>query len=115
VIFPLLVITMMSWTVFWINPKHLAPQVGVSVSSILTLVVFQFTIGSLFPRISYLTRMDKFLVATSLLILFALFEAVASSGLADRGRPGAALALDRVSRVFFPLAFIVFALIVFFA
>ena len=32
----------MAWTVFWIDPKEIGPQVGVSTASVLTLIAFQY-------------------------------------------------------------------------
>ena len=52
----------MSWAVFWINPRYLPAQVGVSTSAVLTLIAFQFSLGYLLPKVSYLTRADRFVM-----------------------------------------------------
>jgi hypothetical protein len=46
VILPLLLIVMMSWTVFWIDPTNGGPQISVAVTSMLTLIAYRFSIGS---------------------------------------------------------------------
>ena len=38
IIIPLVLIVIMSWVVFWIDPKESATQVGVAVTSMLTLI-----------------------------------------------------------------------------
>lgn len=113
VIAPLLLIVFMSWMVFYIDPEHLEAQVGVSATSVLTLVAFQFAVGILLPRISYLTRMDFFMLVTSIMIFLALVEGVTTSKLATSGRKELALKIDKYSRICFPVAYLVFALIIF--
>jgi hypothetical protein len=105
IIIPLTLIVLMSWGVFWIDPRRLEAMVGLSATSILTLFAFQFAIGALLPRISYLTRIDKFTMLSSLLIFLALIEALVTAYLGKKDRIGQALVLDRISRVMFPLTF----------
>lgn len=105
VLIPLCLIVFMSWAVFWINPKYLPPQVGVSTSAVLTLIAFQFSLGYLLPRVSYLTLADRFLLGSSALVFGAFGEALLTSSLADRGREDLAKRIDRWARVLFPLAF----------
>ncbi len=42
VIFPLILIVIMSWTVFWIAPSESGTQISVAVTSILTLIAYRF-------------------------------------------------------------------------
>ena len=113
VVAPLLLIVFMSWMVFYIDPSHLEAQVGISATSVLTLVAFQFAVGILLPRISYLTRMDFFVLVTSIMVFAALVEGVATSGLAAAGRRETALRIDRYSRVIFPILYATFAILIF--
>jgi hypothetical protein len=105
VIFPLVVVVLMSWTVFWIDPIYVAPQIGVSTTSILTLIAYQFVISGLVPKLSYLTRLDRFTIGSTVLVLLALVEVTVTISLATRERLDAAQRLDRWSRVAFPTAF----------
>lgn len=111
VITPIILIVFMSWSVFWIDPERFEAQLALSATSILTLVMFQFSVGDLLPRISYLTRMDAFILGTSVLIFLALIESVTTSRLAGSGRRKLALNFDHWSKIFFPVAFT--ALVVF--
>lgn len=115
IILPLMLIVFMSWGVFWIDPERIEAQLGLSATSILTLFAFQFAIASLLPRVSYLTRMDKFTLGCAFLIFLALIEGIASFRQASKGRREIAFVLDRFSRVLFPLAFagiIVYAFVI---
>ena len=101
---PLTLVIFMSWAVFWIDPQHIAPRIGLSATAILTLIAYQFAFVDLLPRISYLTRADRFTLSSSVLVFLALVEAVATSALARQGRTEAGNRLDRYSRVAFPAA-----------
>lgn len=105
VFLPLILIVCMSWAVFWIDPKLVPPQVGISTSAVLTLIAFLFSLAYTLPRLSYLTRADRFVMGATVLVFFAFGEALLSTGLASRGREATALRIDRISRVVFPAAF----------
>jgi hypothetical protein len=108
---PLILIVFMAWTVFWIDPKHFGPQVGVSTAAALTLIAFLLSTRQLLPRVEYLTRADVVVLGSAILVFFSLGEAVLTSNLAAAGRKNAARAIDRWSRVFFVIAFAVVLLV----
>jgi hypothetical protein len=105
-ILPLVVVVFMSWTVFWIDPTLTASQIAVSTTSILTLIAYQFVLSRLVPELSYLTRLDRFTIGSTILVFLALIEVVATAAVAVRGREASARRTDRVARVAFPLAFV---------
>jgi hypothetical protein len=101
-IFPLSMIVLMSWMVFWINPSQLGPQLSLGSTSVLTLIAFQFTMNGVLPKVGYFTAMDQYILGSSVIVFAALGEAVATGNLASRGRVDLALRLDRISRWLFP-------------
>jgi len=105
VILPLAMVVMMSWVVFWLDPKQAGPQIGIAATSILTLIAYRFTLGFLVPRLSYLTRLDFFITGASLLVFVALVEALATVSMAEE-RPALARRIDVTSRWLFPAAFV---------
>ena len=105
VFLPLILIVCMSWAVFWIDPKLVPPQIGISTSAVLTLIAFLFSLAYTLPRLSYLTRADRFVMGATVLVFFAFGEALLSTGLAGRGREETALRIDRLSRLVFPTVF----------
>ena len=105
-VFPLCLIVMMSWAVFWINPQNLGPQLSLAGTTMLTLIAYQFTVNELLPRVGYLTSMDQYVQASSLLVFLALVEALITGRLASTGRAGTAEMLDRVSRWLFPVTYV---------
>jgi hypothetical protein len=114
ILLPLTIIVFMSWLVFWIDPKQFGPQVGLSATAVLTLIAYRFLLGSLVPRISYLTRLDVFIMGATVLVFLGMVEAVASARIAQTSEQQARR-LDRLSRVVFPLAFLVVSYLAFFA
>lgn len=106
VLLPLVLIVFMSWTVFWINPMNTAPQISVSITAMLTLIAFQFSMTSMLPPLALLTKLDWFVIYTTFLVFFSLLEAVYTTGLASSGRLEEALRLDRKARWVFPVLFL---------
>ena len=96
----------MSWSVFWIDPAQLSPQIGLSTSAVLTLIAFQFSLAYMLPRLSYLTRADRFVLGAAFLVFAALAEAVATSYLARRKKEQLANWIDRTARWVFPLGYL---------
>jgi hypothetical protein len=114
IILPLTIIVFMSWLVFWIDAKQFGPQVGLAATAVLTLIAYRFLLGSLVPRISYLTRLDIFIMGATVLVFLGMVEAVASAKIALKNEKRARR-VDRVSRVAFPAAFVVATYFAFFA
>ena len=97
----------MAGTVFWIDPSEMAAQLGISTASVLTLIAFQFSLGHLLPRISYLTRADKFVLGSTILVFLALAEATITGRIAKSGRQELSLKIDRWSRLIYNVLFVV--------
>lgn len=103
-VIPLMFIVFMSWVVFWIDPS--APSgISLSATSMLTLIAYQFAITSYLPRISYLTRADKFTLCSFVLVFLSLIEAAASHYLTRKGKTELAAKFDQLSRWVFPSLF----------
>ncbi len=113
VLFPLVLIVFMSWTVFWINPENAGAQIGLATSSMLTLIAYRFVLGNLLPRVSYLTELDYFTLGATILVFLALVEVVLTSSLAHAGRHDAARRIDATARLVFPTLLAVLAIAVF--
>jgi hypothetical protein len=106
VIVPLALIVFMSWAVFWIDPGAFAPQIGAATASMLTLIAYRFALGNLVPKISYFTRMDIFITGATLMVFFALLQAIFTSRLASKGNATHAQRIDDVCRWAFPVLFL---------
>jgi len=113
IIVPLCLIVFMSWTVFWVNPAQFGPQIGLSATSMLTLIAFQFATTSMVPELGYFTTLDEFITGSTILVFLALVESLTTSYLVSQEKEALALRMDRLSRYGFPLVFLVLMLVVF--
>ena len=114
IIVPLSLIVFMSWTVFWINPAQFGPQIGLSATSMLTLIAFQFATTSMVPALGYFTTLDEFITGSTIVVFAALCQSLTTSYLVSQDREKLALRIDRISRFVFPLGFTALLLAVFF-
>ena len=106
VIIPLTLIVLMAFTVFWIDPAELSAQVTISTASVITVVAFQFSLGYLLPKISYLTRIDTFILGSTIFVFLALAESIITSAVFIKKRDRLARRIDLLSRWLFSASFI---------
>jgi len=110
---PLLLIVIVSFTVFWIDPSDLASEVQVAVTCLLAAVALQLSEGSTLPEVSYLTIADRAFATSYVAIALAILQVVYTNYLARSGKQDRALKLDRLCRVAFPAGLVfVLALVV---
>jgi hypothetical protein len=100
------IIVFMSWVVFWLGPEHVGPRLSVAVTSMLTLVAYRFLLGQSLPPVSYLTRLDYFLLGATVLVFVALIQVAATTVTSAGERRDRGIALNRLSRWAFPVAFL---------
>ena len=106
VITPLCLIVLMAWAVFWIDPKHLGPQIGLSTATVFTLIAYRFSIGFTLPKVSYFTRFDAFVFFSTLLVFIALGTAIATSKISADGENSLAKKIEKYMRVIYLIAFV---------
>jgi hypothetical protein len=106
VIAPLILIVAMSWAVNWIDPKDAGTKISITITAMLTLIAYRFAIGAALPQISYLTRMDFFILFSTILIYASLITVVTTAAFSNMGKPEIAKRIDQVSRWGFPLFFV---------
>jgi hypothetical protein len=107
------IIVFMSWVVFWLGPEHVGPRLSVAVTSMLTLVAYRFLLGQSLPPVSYLTRLDYFLLGATILVFVALMQVAATSALHSKDRADRARAINKLSRWAFPVAFLLLIVVSF--
>jgi hypothetical protein len=109
VLLPLTLIVLMSWTVFWIDPSQVGPQLGAAATAMLTLIAFLFSLRGILPPVSYLTRIDYFVYGSLALVFVTNLEGLLTCNLAARGNHRLAKSIDWWSRALFPLLFLALA------
>ena len=107
VILPLILIVMMSWSVFWTDPTNSNTQFSVAVTSMLTLIAYRFAVDSQLPRLPYMTRLDVFFLISTLLVFFSLIEVLVTTILDNNQQLARAKKIDRYCRVIVPVIFVI--------
>ncbi len=103
-IFPLFIIVMMSWTVFWAPHAQINIQFGFAATSILTVIAYRFALASQLPPVPYSTRLDTVLNGCFIMSFLALVEVVVTARLLYREKPKLAEQVDVFCRVAAPAA-----------
>jgi hypothetical protein len=114
VILPLCLIVAMSWCVFWISPELYGPQIGLSATSMLTLIAFIFATTNMVPELGYFTLLDLFIGGSTILVFLALLESLTVTYLVSGDRKKLARRIDVMSRAAFPFAFLMLVVVIFF-
>ncbi len=110
VIVPMALIVAMSWVVFWIDPKESGTQISVAITTMLTLIAYRFSLGVDLPKVDYMTRLDFFILGSTLLIFATLLQAMITTSMAKSGKLSEARGVDRWCRWLFPGGFLLGAL-----
>ncbi len=110
VIVPMALIVAMSWVVFWVDPKESGTQISVAITTMLTLIAFRFSLGVDLPKIDYMTRLDFFILGSTVLIYATLVQAVITTTMAKSGNLLEARDVDLWCRWLFPGGFVLLAL-----
>src|SRR6266403_2035134 len=113
VILPLVLIVMMSWAVFWIDPVTSNSQISIAVTSMLTLIAYRFAIDNQLPRLPYTTNLDAFILMSTVLVFFSFIEVLVTTILENQKRNRLAKTIDRFCRVIFPVIFLLVSMSIF--
>jgi hypothetical protein len=113
IILPLVLIVAMSWSVFWIPPTEIGPELGVATTSMLTLIAYRFAIDSQLPPLPYTTSLDTFILMSTLLVFFSFIEVLTTTLLESRHQTKQAMRIDRYCRVAFPGFFLLASIFIF--
>jgi hypothetical protein len=113
VILPLVLIVMMSWSVFWTEPTNSNTQFSIAVTSMLTLIAYRFAVDTQLPRLPYMTRLDVFFLISTLLVFFSLIEVLITTILDNNQQIARAKKLDRYCRVIVPVIFVIASIAIF--
>lgn len=107
VILPMILIVLMSWSIFWMDKSSLGDRINVSLIGILTSVAFQMSLDESLPQSSYMTLMNGFLSVSFVLMFFGVLQNLRVSFLDRQGRTAEGDLLDQHCRWLFPLVYAV--------
>ena len=114
VILPLIIIVMLSWSVFWMDKSSLGDRISVSFIGILTAVTYQVVLSEILPRISYVTLINDGFLTISFFIMCMTVIVNLRVGYLDRhGMSEAGDRLDHRCRWMFPMIYFGLLLVIF--
>jgi hypothetical protein len=106
VFLPLLLMVVVSWSVFWFDPPEVSSQVTIAVTTILTIIAFALAISLTLPRIPYLTFADAFFLTCYVFAFIAMVELTAVHIAYRNDRRTLAIAIRRTARWLVPATFV---------
>jgi len=109
VILPLVLIVMMSWMVFWIDPSLVASQISVSVTAMLTMIAYRFALAGLVPKLPFLTTLDLFTLVSTIAVFMSMIQVLLTAHLATTNQLKTARKIDRHARWVMPLFYTILA------
>jgi len=105
VILPLIIIVMLSWSVFWMDKSSLGDRLSVSFIGILTAVTYQVVLSEILPRISYVTLINGFLIISFFIMCMTVIVNLRVGYLDRHGMSEAGDRLDHRCRWMFPVIY----------
>ena len=103
---PLTLVVLLSWVVHWVPPSLIPARIGMASATVFSLVALGVTFRLTLPQIDYLTRADRFVIYSTVLVAVSLCLAVATANLTSNERHGEALRLTRITRLLFPFGYL---------
>ena len=107
VFLPLLLMVVVSWSVFWFDPPEVSSQVTIAVTTILTIIAFALAISLTLPRVPYLTFADAFFLTCYIFTFVTMVEVTAVHIAYRSERRKAAARIRDTARWLVPAAFVV--------
>ena len=104
-VFPLVLIVLLSFSVFWMDRSSLGDRLSVSFIGVLTAVTYQLVTSDQLPRISYVTVIHAFLNISFLTVCATVVINLVVAVLDKKGEIDAGDRIDRYCRWIFPLGY----------
>ncbi|MGO9605508.1 MAG: hypothetical protein ACLQAT_19325 [Candidatus Binataceae bacterium] len=106
VFLPLIVMVIISWSVFWIKISDHYSQITIALTTILTVIAFSFSISSSLPRVPYLTYIDAFFLSSYLFVFFSIVELIIIHQAIETGKTSRAVRIRSVTRWLVPSGYL---------
>jgi len=105
VVIPLILIVVLSWSVFWMEHSSLGDRINLSFVGILTAVAYQLVISDILPHMSYFTLMTGFLNLSFFVMCATVVMSLVVDACDKKGKPELGDLIDFRCRWIFPLVY----------
>ncbi|MDH7447139.1 hypothetical protein [Aquimarina sp. 2201CG14-23] len=112
VLFPLLIIIMASFSIFWI--KEFSSQIGVGFTLMLTVVAFNFYSASILPKLSYNTFIEYVIIVGYIFIFLGILAVIVNHRINGIEENEDRISLQKHFRYGFPLAYTIIMIYLYF-
>jgi len=112
ILIPLFIILLLTYLVFFVPAQELEVAAGLTVTSILACIAFQFTLTTNMPDVGYLMTSDRIFHLSYLLIMLAMAETVWTFNLEKSGEIKLSKRIEAWSRIVYPAGFILGMLVI---
>lgn len=106
VIFPMVLLVALSWSVFWMDRESLGDRMSISFLGILSVVGYQLTVSNALPKINYFTLLSAFIYVSFVTTCASVLVNLRVGRLDRAGRTSAGDRVDRVCRWAFPAGYV---------
>ncbi len=111
IIFPIILILMVCWSVSWINPRELESRLTITVVCLLSLIAYNFVIDSELPKLNYLTVLDMIILTSYIFATIPNFLSIAVFRL-QKTNPSLCLLVEEKSKKYGALSYILIILFI---
>ncbi|HEY5729436.1 MAG TPA: hypothetical protein VIS72_05255 [Anaerolineales bacterium] len=107
VLFPLIILVIMCFAVFWMDDEGLSSRLGVGFTGVLTVVAYQFIATGNLPKVPYITLMDSYITLSFVVMVLTIFQSILVSDYNKQDKKERAWKIDKASRYIFPLFYVI--------
>ena len=105
VIFPIILILMVCWSVFWIHPRELESKLTITIVCLLSLIAYNFVIDEELPKLGYLTLMDYIILTSYFFATLPNFLSIYCFANFKKNKKDWII-IDQKSRIYGPMAYL---------
>ena len=109
---PLLIILLLTYLVFFVPAQELEVAAGLTVTSVLACIAFQFTLAANMPDVGYIITSDHIFHLSYLLIMLTMAKTVLTFNLEKSGKGELSKRIERWARVVYPGGFLLGMLLI---
>jgi len=106
VIFPITLILMICWSVFWIHPREIESKLTITIVCLLSLIAYNFVIDEDLPKLGYLTIIDYIILLSYVFATLPNFLTIWTFHLERSGDQVKWVKIDKLSRTLGPVLFL---------
>ena len=111
VVFPIILILLVSWSVFWVHPRELESKLTITIVCLLSLIAYNFVIDKDLPKLSYLTILDYIVLLSYVFATIPNFISIYSFEKHRLKKPIWQV-VDRKSRIYGPVIYLVLVMFI---